>query len=403
MFDRPKALEWLKLWKDRDLIKVVTGIRRCGKSTLFALFQDSLKKDGIAADRIIALNFEDPDLAELDTSKKVWQALEPRLSATEKNYVFLDEVQRIPDFEKLVDGLFVRKNIDVYMTGSNAYLLSGELATYLSGRYVALRLDPLSFAEYCAALGAHSDYARHYSNYIRTGGFPYLVTLPDGPARDDYLRGIFNTALLKDVVARQGAKDVALLERVTRFLFDNIGNPTSVGRICTALESSGAKPAFQTVEGYVRALCEAFIINRVGRWDVRGKDFLKTNAKYYLEDLGLRRILLGTRMGDFGRILENVIYLELRRRHRTVATGAIDRAEVDFVANDGDDTAYYQVALSVRDEQTLKRELAPLLSIHDNYPKFLLTLDEDPEASYDGIRQLNALDFLLSAHSVTSH
>ncbi len=396
LIERKDALEKLVNWKDKDLIKVITGIRRCGKSTLLELFQNHLLQSGIKKSQIHAINFEDPNWIGMQTCKAAWDYLKPLVENNEHHYVFLDEVQRIPQFETLVNGLHARKNIDLYVTGSNAFLLSGELATYLSGRYVELHLTPFSFKEFHDAVRSNESTAQIYARYLVQSGFPYALQIPEGQFLDDYLAGIFNTILLKDVVGRFGFKDVPLLDRVTRFLFDNIGNPTSISKIANALERPTSRPNSQTIENYIRALCDSYILHQVRRYDIKGKAWLKTNAKYYLEDMGLRRILLGTKTGDIGHILENVIYLELKRRYREVCVGMAGHAEIDFVANNSGNIAYYQVALTVRDPQTLERELTPLRKLSDAYPKYLLTLDDDPDVSHEGIVQMNALKFLLN-------
>ncbi len=395
LIERKEALEKLINWKDKDLIKVITGIRRCGKSTLMALFQDYLLQTGVPKDQIHSLNFEDPNWMGLQSCKSVWDYLKPRVENEKRHYIFLDEVQRLPEFEVLINGLHTRKNIDLYVTGSNAFLLSSELATYLSGRYVELHLTPFSFKEFCSASTSSENPSQLYARYLTQSGFPYALQLPEGQFLDDYLAGIFNTILLKDVVGRFGFKDVPLLDRITRFLFDNIGNPTSISKIANTLERPTSRPNSQTVENYIRALCDSYILHQVRRYDIKGKEWLKTNAKYYLEDVGLRRILLGTKTGDLGHILENVIYLELKRRYREVSVGIFNNQEIDFVAVNSGNLAYYQVALTVRDSQTLERELTPLKKLPDSHPKFLLTLDDDPDVNHDGIIQMNALKFLL--------
>ncbi len=394
-FDRPYFLNWLWQWKDKDMIKVVTGIRRCGKSVLLKLHQKKLLESRVRPERIISVDFEDPDFEFLKTVQDVWAYLKERIDVSEKNYVFLDEVQRIPEFEKLVDGLFVRKYIDVYITGSNAYMLSGELATFLSGRYVEIKLHPLSFKEYFDA-AEETDYMRCYNKYITTGGFPYLLSFGNDKGMiHDYLAGIYNTILMKDIVARKGLRDTSVLERVIRFVFDNIGNLANASNISNSLTSAGSKTTYNTVEAYLSALCETFMIYHVNRYDVKGKDILKSGGKYYIADLGLRNFLLGG-TGDEGRILENIVYLELLRRNRNVYIGKVGSAEVDFVTRDGDDIRYYQVALTVRTSGTLERELASLKAIRDNHPKYLLTLDNAPQISHDGIEQIFVLDWLLS-------
>ena len=397
MIDRPYYLDWLERWRDRDVIKAVTGLRRCGKSTLFQLFRQKLLASGVAENQIVSLNFEDTELDRLQTRADVQTYLKPRLLAGRTTYVFLDEVQRIPQFERLVDGLFVKKNVDVYITGSNAYMLSGELATYLSGRYVEIQMSPLSFSEYVRGVGAVGGYLEHYRDYLRFSSFPYTVSLnKDASLVQDYLAGIVNTVLLKDIVARKGIRDLPLLERVVRFIFDNIGNLTSMRKIADTLASSGAKIAQHTLESYAGALCEAFLIYRAGRYDIKGRELLRTGHKFYAADIGLRHYLLGGRGGDDGRILENIVFLELKRRSREVFIGKAGTSEVDFVTRAGDAICYYQVASSVTDPATLARELAPLAAIKDHHPKILLTLDYTLPASHHGIRQLNALDWLLA-------
>ena len=396
LVDRPTYVDRLLKWRDRDVVKIVTGVRRCGKSTVLRLFRERLLSSGVPADRIVAFDFENPDTTDFASWREVWNLIKPRLKSGATTYVFLDEVQRVPEFEKLVDGLYARKGTDVYVTGSNAYLLSGELATYLSGRYVEIPMHPLSFREYCSAVGATGDYARRYAEYVRFGSFPYIVSLErDAMLVGDYLDGIYNTVLVKDVLCRKRLSDAGLVDRIARFLFDNIGNVASLRTIAGSLTASGSKTNGNTVEGYVDALCEAFLFRRALRYDIRGKEILSSGCKYYAADTGLRYRLSGNREGDAGRILENVVYLELLRRSGNVLVGQHDGREVDFVTRDGDDIRYYQVSETVRDAATREREYAPLLAIRDHRPKVLITLDEDPPADRDGIRRVNALDFLL--------
>ena len=396
LIDRPTYVEHLLKWRDRDVVKIVTGVRRCGKSTVLRLFRERLLRSGVPGDRIVAFDFEDPDTPDFASWRDVWAQIKPRLKPGKRIYVFLDEVQRVPEFEKLVDGLHARKGIDVYATGSNAWLLSGELATYLSGRYVEIPMHPLSFREYCAAVGATGDYARRYAEYGRFGSFPYVVSLGRDPMlAKDYLDGIYNTVLVKDVLRRKRLSDTGLVDRIARFLFDNVGNVSSLRNIAGALTAGGGKTSANTVEGYVDALCEAFLFRKAPRYDIRGKEILSSGCKYYAADPGLRYRLSGNREGDSGRILENVVYLELLRRSGNVFVGQHDGREVDFVTRDGDEIRYYQVAETVRDAATREREYAPLRAIRDHRPKMLLTLDEDPPADFDGIRRVNALDFLL--------
>ncbi len=396
MIDRPDFLKWLWQWKDKNIIKVITGIRRCGKSTLFDLFQEQLIASGTKQEQIIAINFEDHDFDFLRSHSDVWSYLKQRINPKQKNYIFLDEIQRIPEFERVVDGLYVKKYIDVYITGSNAFMLSSDLTTFLSGRYVENKMMPLSFREYLAAVGANDAYETHYRNYLHFSSFPYAVSLNKNPKMvREYLAGIYTTIVMKDIIVRKGFKDYTVFERVVRYLFDNIGNLTSVRKISDTLTSSGHKTSYHTIAGYIEALCESYLIYQVNRYDVKGREYLKTGHKYYLADLGLRYFLLGNKGQDEGHILENIVFLELLRRWQNVYIGKVGKLEVDFITQNGDETRYFQVAASVRETATLNRELAPLLSIRDHHPKTLITLDHALPASHDGIKQISAFDFLL--------
>lgn len=392
---RPYYLEWLRSWKDRDVIKVVTGIRRSGKTTLLELFREELVAGGVRQECIVSINFEDPDIEPFSDYRSAWRYVRERFPAEGRAYVFLDEVQLVPDFERVVDGLFAKKDCDVYITGSNAKFLSGELATFLTGRYVEVQVGPFSFAEYMSAFpGRQPD--RAFSDYLRFGGFPFAASLPCGSrSMGDYLSGILDTILYKDILARKRLRDGALLKRLAHFVHDNIGNPLSVNRIVGTFKAEGISVPHATLDVLLDALCETFLVFKANRYDVKGRGYLKTNAKYYVADSGLRWVLLGDRRNDFGHLLENVVYLELRRRYRNVFVGVLGQQEVDFVALTNGTPHYFQVALSVRDENTLKRELAPLKAIRDQYPKTLLTLDADPPFDYDGIRQVNVVDYLL--------
>ena len=305
-------------------------------------------------------------------------------------------MQIVPAFERFVDGLFARKDCDIYITGSNSRFLSGELATFLTGRYVEIQLHPLSFAEYMSAQPANLSSDAAFQDYMRFGGFPVTALLPKAiPIHNDYLLGILNTILYKDIAAKQGIRDLNVFQRLTAFIFDNIGNLLSVNRIAGTFKNDGFAINNKTIDSYLDYLCNSFLVYRVGRYDIKGRDILRTNAKYYLADTGLRRLLLADKPSDQGRILENIIYLELKRRYRKVFVGTLGANEIDFVALENAVPHYYQVALTTREESTLLRELAPLKAIRDNHPKTLLTLDRDPPANFDGIRKINAIDFLL--------
>jgi hypothetical protein len=392
MVQRKQYMEKLIKMKDKEIIKVVTGIRRCGKSTLLLMFRAYLKECGVDDNQIVAVNFEDITSEPLLNYKKLHEYVTERLVPGKMTYVFLDEIQNVPQFQKTVDSLFIKENVDVYITGSNAQMLSGELSTLLSGRYVEISMLPLSFAEYYELVG--KDKRDAWNSYFRNGGFPYAAVIADDDIRRDYLMGIYSTVLLKDIVARKRISDIPLLESVIKFLFDNIGNIVSAKKIADSLTSYGRKTTSVTVENYIEALTEAFILYKAGRYDVKGKQHLKSLEKYYLVDLGLRRMLLGDKNTDIGHILENIVYLELLRRGYTVSIGKVEDKEIDFIAVIGDDRFYYQVAASILDPNTFEREIAPLKKVPDHYPKFILTLDELPMGEA-GIKQVNIVDFLL--------
>ena len=394
--ERKEYLDKLIALKDKNIIKVITGVRRCGKSTLMEIFQDYLKAQGIKEERIIAINLEDYDFFELRQPAKLHSYIKERLSKDKMTYVFIDEIQHCDNFPDVVDSLYIKKNVDLYLTGSNAYVLSSEIATLISGRYIEIPMLPLSFKEYVSSTGGENDLSKKYLSYIENSSFPYALEL-EGQTKEikDYLEGIYNTIVVKDISNRKKVQDIMMLESVARFVFDNIGNPLSTKKIADTMTSDGRKIDVKTVEKYLAGLLESFILYQAKRYNIKGKQYLKTLEKYYVVDIGLRYMLLGTRGTDVGHILENVIYLELLRRGYEVYVGKVDDLEVGFVAMEQKRTIYFQVAATVRDEATLKRELNPLQKISDHYQKFILTLDEDPEADYEGIRRVNALDWLM--------
>ena len=397
MIARNGYLNELIGFKDKHLIKILTGIRRCGKSTLFELYQDYLLKNGVGEEQIISINFEDIDFEELQNYKALYNYLKDRLIPDKMNYIFLDEIQNVTKYQKAVDSLFIKKNVDLYLTGSNAYLLSGEIATLLSGRYVEIKMLPLSFKEYVSAFSDKTDLSRKYTNYLTNSSFPYTLEINDDKKRiKEYLDGIYNTVVLKDIMARKKINDVFMLEAVIRFMFDNIGNLCSMKKITDTMTSDGRKISIHTVESYLSGLVDSYILYKVGRYDIKGKQYLKTGEKYYLADIGLRYYLLGSKKADMGHILENIVYLELLRRDYEIYIGKVGNAEVDFIAINDKGIEYYQVALTVRDDATLKRELASLNSILDHNSKYLITLDDDPPTSHNGIHQINAIDWLLT-------
>ena len=406
--DRKEYLDFLVKSKDRQIIKVVSGVRRCGKSTLFEIYKDFLLENGVAKNQIISINFEDMDYEELTDYKKLYEYIKSKMIEDKRNYIFLDEIQHVDKFEKVVDSLFIKENTDLYITGSNAYFMSSELATLLSGRYIELKMLPLSFKEYYQAKLEYEKLEQkenrisktliqYYNEYIVNSSFPYTLQL-DSDLKNihEYLSGIYNSVLLKDIVARLKISDVMRLESVVKYIFDNIGNLTSLSKIANTLTSMGRKTDAKTIEKYIRGLTDSLLVHEVSRYNIKGKEFLSTLSKYYVADLGLRQMILGNRNIDMGHILENIIYLELLRRKGNVYVGQFDKNEIDFVIVNSNEIEYYQVALTVLDENTLKRELDAFKNIKDNYPKHLITLDDVMvNTDYDGIKVVNALEWLL--------
>ena len=399
--DRTRDLNWLIKWKDQQIIKVVTGVRRCGKSTLFEIFQDYLLEHGVDKGQIIAINFEDLAYEDLLEYRALYRFVCDRLIPGKRNYIFLDEIQHVEHYEKAVDSLFLKENCDVYITGSNAYFMSGELATLLTGRYVELSMMPLSFREFCSGLSKEKQglsLNEKFNRYISTGSFPYVLKYDYGEQEArEYMSGIYNTILLNDIVKRLKIADVNMLEAVTRFMMHNIGNRTSPATIANTMTSNQKKIDPKTVDRYIRGLTDSLLFYEARRYNIKGKQFLTTKNKYYVCDVAMRNMLVQGRDSDVGHLLENVVYLELRRRFPEVYVGQLGGDhEVDFVAIKDGNLVYYQVAQTTLDENVLQRELAPLRQIDDNYPKILLTLDEVfGEMNYDGIQKTNVLKWML--------
>jgi predicted AAA+ superfamily ATPase len=398
MIERKEYLDRLVAWHDKRVIKIVTGIRRCGKSVLLKLFRNHLLESGVPEAQIVAVDLDDLRFAHLLDKVQLHDYVLSHHVPGKKLYVLLDEVQNAPEFEKCIDSLYLHDDLDIYITGSNAFFLSGDLATLLSGRYVTIEMLPLSFFEYVSFTGNREDLAKKYRDYTSYGAFPYITALGgDGQNIDDYLRGIYSTIVLKDIMKHYKFNDTMQLESVLSFCFSNIGSKLSTKSIADTMTSDGRKIDVKTVEKYLSAFTGSFILYQAKRYDVKGKQLLKTLEKYYVSDVGLRYMLLGRKNTDVGHILENIVYLELIRRGYTVHIGKVGEQEIDFVAaSPKQGTAYFQVAATVRDAKTLARELAPLKTVGDSYPKFLLTLDEDPDGDYDGIQKRNALDWLLN-------
>ncbi len=399
MIERAEYLDMLNRFKDKDLIKVVTGIRRCGKSTLFKEFINYLKETGVKENQIIDINLEDA-MYDFQNYKELYDFINKQINNQTKFYVFLDEVQNVPEFQKAVDSLYIKENVDVYITGSNAFLLSGELATLLSGRYIEIKMLPLSFKEYLTAFkDKNKSKYEYFEDYMKNGGMPGNIPILKDNSNDlyIYLEGIFTTIVYKDIIAKNNITDKILMENILKFIFDSIGSPISTKKISDTLTSKGISTSNHTVLKYISAFTESFLIYKAERFDVKGKNLLDRDYKYYVVDQGFRNYLLGKKAySDMGHILENIVYLELLRRGYRVYVGKVDDLEIDFVAQDKTGLKYYQVSLSVRDEKVLERELKSLQKTGDYYPKYLLTLDMDLEADYNGITKINIIDWLLN-------
>lgn len=405
MVQRKEYLEKLIEWKDDDVIKVVTGIRRCGKSTLLMQYQDYLKSIGIEENQIIAVNFEELEYEELCDYKKLYAYIKDRLVADKITYIFLDEIQKVPSFEKVVDSLYVKPNIDIYITGSNAYMLSGDLATLLTGRYVEISMLPLSFSEYMEL--SDKDKESAFADYIKYGGLPFVATMDRTDDKvDTYLEGIYNTVIVKDIEDRQKRQesnsdkrkinDIPLLKTIAKYLSSVIGSPVSLRGITNYLVSSGRKISANTVSNYVNALIESFIFYPAERFDIVGKQLLQANKKYYMVDLGIRNHILPRKYYDLGFSVENIVFFELLRRGCKVTIGKYQENEVDFVAEKRGELTYIQVTADMVSESTFDREMKPLYAIQDNYEKIVLTLDKLTVGNYDGIKVVNVIDWLLN-------
>lgn len=400
LIPRKEYLDWLCRWRDKQIIKVVSGVRRCGKSTLFTLFKQNLLKQGVDEKQIISINFEAMEFEALRDYHTLYQYINDHLQQDCKNYIFLDEVQHCTEYQKAVDSLFIKDNCDIYLTGSNAYFMSGELATVLSGRYVELKMLPLSFKEFVSSFAPENvdiSIQEKFNLYLNYGSFPFLARYNsfDSDAYN-YLRDVYNTIILNDIVKRLKITDVNALDKVTKFIADNIGNIVSINKIANTLKSGGKSIDNKTVEKYLQGLVDALFLYKASRFNIKGKQLLTNMPKYYIVDIGMRNILIRNKESDIGHIIENLAYLELLRRGYEVYVGDIDKGEVDFVAIKNNQTEYYQISATTLNPDTLARELAPLQSVQDNYPKYLLTLDElFGEANYNGIQKKNLIKWLL--------
>lgn len=402
MVERKEYLDQLWAWKDEQQIKVVTGIRRCGKSVLLEQYQQKLLAEGVAPEQIISINFENLDYEPLKDYMELYRYLKERLCTDKMTYIFLDEVQEVPSFEKVVDSLSIKDQVDIYITGSNAYMLSSELATLLSGRYTEIKMLPFSFREYIAETGLPKEEA--FAEFMKTGGIPYVAAMNRTDEKvDQYLEGIYNTVIVKDIEQRQLRKesntrkitDIALLKNIARYLASVIGSPVSMKSITNYLTSSGRKISQNTVSDYVDALKESFIFYSVERFDIVGKQLLKINNKLYMVDMGIRNHILPRKRYDLGFTIENIVFLELMRKGYKINIGKYGATEVDFVVQKEGVLTYYQVTADMTAKETFEREMKPLRSIPDNYEKVVLTLDRFSLGNYDGIKVVNVIDWLL--------
>jgi Predicted ATPase (AAA+ superfamily) len=399
MVARETYLQKLRLLKDQNLIKVITGVRRCGKSTLLEAFLNELLESGVSRVNIVFLNFEERENIKFSDWTAVYDEILTKTNPNQRNYVFLDEVQLIANFEKLVDSLFAKKNIDLYITGSNAYLLSSELATLLTGRYIAINLHPFSFSEYALAFPEETNTDRLFRQFLNNSSFPEAVNLSKTAPElvNDYLQSIYDTVIGKDIVQRHKLRNFSNLQRVIEFLFDTVGSLVSPTNIAKQLNSnSNKKISHNTIIKLIGYLTEAYILYAVPRYDIKGKELLSTHEKYYLVDLGLKNITQTNKYdADLGHKLENVVYLELLCRGGKIFVGKNNDREVDFIVQKANnEREYYQVAYTVNDEKTFEREISSFRNIRDNYPKYLLTLDYD-NVIIEGIQKKNVIDWLL--------
>ena len=399
MIERKEYLKQLLSWKDQNIIKVLTGIRRCGKSTILKLYQEYLLNNGIDPSQIISINFEELEYEDLQDYKKLYQYIKDRLVENKMMYIFLDEIQNVPSYEKVVDSLHVKENIDIYITGSNSYIFSGQLATYLSGRYIEIPILPLSFKE---VYNPQTDKEEAFQKYMKTGGFPYINQIQlQNEQIDMYLEGIYNTVIVKDIEERINRKnsksvtDIALLKAISKYLSSVVGSPVSIRSITNYFKSNERKTSPNTISNYIEALCESYLYYPVEVMDISGKEVLKSNKKYYIVDPGIRNYILPKQFYDLGFTIENIVYLELLRRRYNVNIGRNGRTEVDFIAKRNDVYTYIQVTASLVDENTFNREIRPLQQIEDNYEKIILTLDRYTLGNYEGIKVINIIDWLL--------
>ena len=397
MIIRKEYIDYIIKFKDMALIKVITGIRRCGKSTLFMQYIDYLKNNGVSDNHIIFINFEDLKYEELNNYRALYDYIAAKITDNNTYYILLDEIQNVENYEKAVDSLLVKGNCDIYITGSNAYMLSGELATLLSGRYIEIKMLPLSFKEYASYYKNDNNSCEDlFNKYINTSSLPYSTYFNEDTMLTNYLEDIYNSIIVKDISRRIEKIDIPLLNRIVKFMFDSIGSILSINNIANKLTSSGYKVDNKTVGKYINALTDSMLFYKVERYNVKGKHILSSLEKYYAADIGIRNIKIGRKFEDLGHIIENIVFLELLRRKYEVYVGMLNDGEVDFTVFKNGNIEYYQVTLSLMDKNVMERETKSLKNIHDNYPKYILSLDKiGTNINDDGIIHLNLIDWLL--------
>ena len=397
MIARIDYINYLNKFKDMPLIKVISGVRRCGKSTLFLQYIEHLKSNNIDDDHIIFINFEDLEYEEYTNYKTLYNYLNKRIIDSKKYYIFLDEIQNVEKYEKTVDSLLVKGNCDIYITGSNAYMLSSELSTLLSGRYIEIKMFPLSFKEYVSYYkDVNNNYEDLFNKYINSSSYPFSINFKEENLLNKYLEDIYNSIIIKDISLRIKKLDISLLHRIVKFMFDSIGSILSINNIANKLTSDGYKVDNKTVSKYIEVLTESMFFYKVERYDVKGKNILSSLEKYYVVDIGIRQIKLGRNYTDLGHIIENIVYLELMRRNYNVYIGYFTNAAIDFVAIKNGEIEYYQVCLSLLNEEVLKREVKSLKMINDNYPKYIISMDKvGTNYNIDGIKHMNLIDWLM--------
>lgn len=401
MISRPIYIEQLKSFINKPQIKIITGIRRSGKSTVLHLLKQALINGGVNEDQVISVNFESFAYAELTTAPKLYQYVKEKIQQDQKSYLLLDEIQEVDSWEKAVNSFLVDFDVDIYLTGSNSHLLSSELATYLAGRYVEIPVFTLSFREF---LNFRNHYfpddetpSTTFAHYLRMGGFPVIHTVNyDEETTYKVVRDIYSSVILRDTVQRHKIRDIELLERVVRYAFDNIGNTFSGKNVADYFKNQQRKMDINTIYNYLNALEAAFILYRVPRYDIKGKEILKTQEKFYAGDVSLVYATMGNRDRMIAGILENIVFLELKRRGFQVYVGKLDNKEIDFIAEKQGEKIYVQVAYKLESKQTVDREFSPLLSVDDHYPKYVVTMDDFWKDAIDGVKHILIPDFLLT-------